>query len=334
MKPKDKIRPADLIKKTQDMNRVDMTPAEMVEKFQKAYPHIEVRLSKPGDPELSSVFINFYPELMKSKPDTPLENSGNSSEFSKEQLEMHNQYLKSMKTLFQEKEYTCPILSAKFVLIPAGTFMMGSPEDDPERLVYETLHQVTISKPFYMQTMPVTQGQWQKVMGNNPSHFKGDDNCPVENVSWNDVQEFISKLNSMEREDRYRLPTEAEWEYACRTGSTTAYCFGDDPGHLGEYAWYSSNSGSKTHPVGQKTPNAWGLYDMHGNVWEWVQDRCGDYLSGNVTDPEGLSSGWGRVIRGGSWGSDARLCRSAYFSGDDPESRSLIHGFRLLRTME
>ncbi len=201
-----------------------------------------------------------------------------------------------------KKEYICPILGVKFVLIPAGTFMMGSPEDEEGRWdTGERLHHVTISKPFYMQITQVTQGQWKKVMGNNPSYFKGDYNLPVESVSWNDVQEFISELNSMEGVDKYRLPTEAEWEYACRTGSTTAYCFGDDPRRLGEYAWYFDNSGSETRPAGKKKPNAWGLYDMHGNVWERVQDWWGKYPSGSVTDPEGPSSGSDRVRRGGCW---------------------------------
>ncbi len=232
-------------------------------------------------------------------------------------------------------EYTCPIINARFLLIPAGTFMMGSPEDEPERRDDETLHQVTISKPFYMQTTPVTQGQWQKVMGRNPSEFKncGDD-CPVEQVSWNNVQDFIGMLNRQEGTDKYRLPTAAEWEYACRAGSTTAYCFGNDPGRLGEYAWYVENTRDESHPhpVGQKKPNAWGLYDMHGNVWEWVQDWQGHYLSGSVTDPEGPSTGSYRVDRGGAWYIDAGFCRSAFRLGNDPGRRFNALGFRLLRT--
>jgi hypothetical protein len=195
-----------------------------------------------------------------------------------------------------KKRYISPILKAIFVLIPAGTFMMGSPEDEPGRKDHETLHQVTISKPFYLQTTPVTQGQWKQVMGNNPSHYRGDDNLPVEGVSWNNVQEFILKLNKMEGTDKYRLPTEAQWEYACRAGSTTAYCFGDDRGRLGEYAWIADY---KTHPVGQKKPNEWGLYDMHGNIRELVQDEAAYYPAGHVTDPEGPSLGFRRVLRGG-----------------------------------
>jgi len=233
---------------------------------------------------------------------------------------------------YLNKEYTCPILNARFVLIPAGTFIIGSPENEPKRWVHETQHQVTISHPFYMQTTPVTQGQWQKVMGNNPSYFKGDDNLPVETVSWSNVQEFIGRLNRQEGTDKYRLPTEAEWEYACRAGSTTVYCFGDDPGRLGEYAWYNDNSERTTHPVGGKKPNTWGLYDMHGNVWEWVKDLYGDYPSGSVTDPEGSSEGSARVHRGGSWYYNARYCRSAYRNFYDPGLRNRHLGFRLLRT--
>lgn len=235
------------------------------------------------------------------------------------------------------KEDTCSILNAKFVLIPAGMFMMGSPEDEPGRFARETLHKVTISKPFYMQTTPVTQGQWQRVMGSNPSYFKGDDNLPVEQVSWNDVQECISKLNKKEGKDKYCLPTAAQWEYACRAGSSMMYCFGDDPSRLGEYAWYDKNSGNVTHPVGRKKPNAWGLYDMYGNVWEWVQDWGGsdcDYPSGNLTDPTGPSSGPSRVFRGGSGvGCTGSCCRTAFRAGNRPGSRDKSVGFRLLRIL-
>jgi formylglycine-generating enzyme required for sulfatase activity len=156
---------------------------------------------------------------------------------------------------------------------------------------------VTISSAYYLQTTEVTQGQWKKVMGSNPSKFKncGDD-CPVEQVSWSDVQVFIRKLNSQEGTDKYRLPTEAEWEYACRAGTTTAYSFGDNESDLGDYGWYHGNSGNRTHPVGQKRPNPWGLYDVHGNVWEWTQTEEGSR----------------RVFRGGSWPYNAGHCHSAF----------------------
>ncbi len=179
-----------------------------------------------------------------------------------------------------------------FVLIPAGTFQMGSPAGEAGRDDDERQHQVTISRPFYLQTTEVTQGQWQKVMGSNPAHFnKCGKDCPVESVSWNDAQEFIRKLNQMEKTDTYRLPTEAEWEWACRAKSTGRFSFGDSEAGLKDYAWFDKNSAAKTQPVGQLKPNAWGLYDMHGNVWEWCRDWYGRYPAGPVTDPKGPVKG-------------------------------------------
>lgn len=224
-------------------------------------------------------------------------------------------------------------IGMKFVFIKPGTFMMGSPSSEDGSGGDEKQHKVSLSRGYDMQTTEVTQGQWREIMGNNPSSFKncGDD-CPVENVSWNDIQEFIRKLNQKEGTNEYRLPTEAEWEYACRAGSKTRFYFGDSNGSLEQYAWYNSNSSSKTHPVAKKKPNAWGLYDMHGNVWEWCQGWKGDYPSGHVTDPDGPSSGSRRVVRGGSWVSPAGYCRSA---NRDPYSPGVIHvslGIRLART--
>jgi len=239
-------------------------------------------------------------------------------------------------SIAQEKRsaaFTSPTLGAKFVLIPAGTFMMGSPHDEPGRDSDENpQHQVIISRSFYMQTTEVTQGQWKRVTGNNPSHFSscGDD-CPVENVSWEDVRDFIKKLNSMERTDRYRLPTEAQWEYAARAMTTTRFHSGNSDDDLSKAGWLKANSGSKTHPVGQKASNSWGLYDMHGNVYEWVQDWFHLYSAGSFTDPAGPPVGSKRMRRGGSWNSVARFCRSAnrdYFS---PANRSGLLGFRLIR---
>jgi formylglycine-generating enzyme required for sulfatase activity len=163
--------------------------------------------------------------------------------------------------------------------------------------------------------------------------FKGADR-PVEMVSWNDIQEFIRKLNAKEGHSRYRLPTEAEWEYAARAGSRGWYCFGHDKNQLGDYAWYEANSEVETHPVGQKKANAWGLYDMHGNVWEWVQDWVDKYRGDSVVDPQGPPVGKYRVFRGGGWYYHANACRSAYRGVNKPVSRSNITGFRLVLSLK
>ncbi|MDR1241240.1 MAG: formylglycine-generating enzyme family protein, partial [Deltaproteobacteria bacterium] len=207
-------------------------------------------------------------------------------------------------------------------------------------------HRVTLGKPFYLGEYEVTLAQWAAVMGNNPRRFKGRYNPrrfigwnnPVEQVSWDEVQEFIKRLNKQEGHTRYRLPTEAEWEYAARAGSTGVYSFGDDAGQLEKYAWYGEDSrwGGSTHPVGQKQPNAWGLYDMYGNVWEWVQDWYGkEYYSNSPgTDPKGPSSGSSRVLRGGSWYDIAKYCRPAYRISFTPGIRRSDIGFRLALSPE
>ena len=221
-------------------------------------------------------------------------------------------------------------IGMKFTLIPVGEFNMGSEESDWE----EPVHKVRINNPFYLGTYPVTQREWKAVMGDNPSDFKGDD-LPVERVSWNKVQKFIKKLNEKEGTDKYRLPSEAEWEYACRAGTTTRYSFGDEESKLGGYAWYDKNSGDKTHPVGRKKPNPWGLYDMHGNVWERVQDEWHDSYDGTPTDGSAWESGDGyfRVMRGGSWSNYAGLCRSANRFIIDLGGRADNIGFRVLRSL-
>ena len=250
-------------------------------------------------------------------------------------------------------------LGMEFVWCPPGTFMMGSPSNEPGRGSDETQHQVTLTQGFYMQTTEVTQGQWKRVMGNNPSHFKNcGDTCPVEEVSWNDAQEFVQKLNRMEGNRTYRLPTEAEWEYACRAGTETALYNGPirilgnrNAPALDPIAWYGGNScvtysgGTDcsgwsekqfscsrcgTHPVGQKASNQWGLYDMLGNVWEWCEDWYGNYPNGAVTNPTGPSSGSYRVLRGGSWPDYAGGCRSAFRLNLTPDRRYYGLGFRVL----
>ncbi|MDM8516431.1 SUMF1/EgtB/PvdO family nonheme iron enzyme [Desulfobacterales bacterium HSG16] len=223
-------------------------------------------------------------------------------------------------------------LDMEFVLILPGTFMMGSPEAEENRSADECQHETTLTKVFYMQTTPVTQGQWVEIMGYNPSNLKnGGKDCPVENIYWDDAQEFIKKLNEREKIDKYRLPSEAEWEYACRAGSQTAYCFGNDTRQLSEYAWHDANLEGMTHPVAQKKPNAWGLYDMHGNVWEWCQDWYkNNYTDNAVTDPHGPQEGTSRVLRGGSWGNSDRDCRAAYRYRVRPGYRNHYLGFRVV----
>lgn len=230
-----------------------------------------------------------------------------------------------------EKTYTNSI-GMKFVLIPSGSFMMGADPNFEDASSDETpRHRVTISKAFYLGKFEVTQSQWVAVMGHNPSKFKGRSN-PVDTVSWDDARSFVRKLNQMEGTDKYRLPTEAEWEYAARAGTESTYSFGDDVSDLGGYAWYWDNSGKKTHPVGQKGANAWGLHDMHGNVWEWVQDWYGEnyYSQGRSTDPQGPSSGDFRVLRGGSWFNFAVSCRTAIRYCYSPDFRDEGRGFRVL----
>jgi formylglycine-generating enzyme required for sulfatase activity len=231
--------------------------------------------------------------------------------------------------------FTSPSTGIELLLIPAGEFEMGSPSRGEDKFPNEyPAHKVTIKNSYYLGRSSVTQRQWKKIMGKNLSHFKGEDR-PVEMVSWIEVQKFVKKLNEKEHTDKYRLPSEAEWEYACRAGTQTKYNFGDDLSKLNEHAWYAENSGGQTHPVGMKKSNPWGLYDMHGNVWEWVQDNWHENYKGSPTE----GSAWEdkedshRVSRGGSWYCNAILCRSASRFSRDPENYISNLGFRLLREM-
>jgi len=229
-------------------------------------------------------------------------------------------------------------LGMSFKLLPAGTFMMGSPTNELGRNDDEIQHQVTLTKFFYMQTTEVTQGQWQAVMGSNPSYFSNcGSNCPVENVSWDDVQSFITEMNKR-GEGTYRLPTEAEWEYSARAGTATPFHTGtclsaDQANYDGNYPQTGCATGiyrAKTVPVAGFSSNAWGLYDMSGNVWEWCQDWYGTYPAGSVTNPVGPSTGSSRVLRGGSWVNYAWYCRSALRYGGTPSDRLINLGFRLV----
>ena len=250
------------------------------------------------------------------------------------------------------------IFSVPFQRIEAGSFMMGSPVDEKYRDDDESQVQVTISRPFEIMTTEVTQKQWVQVMGYNPSRFKSPEHCddyeqdmcpnhPVEQISWNDVQRFIGKLNEVlgltdcdgtpaSTSGCYRLPTEAEWEYSARAGTTTAYFFGNNImvlffNHLKEYAWFNDNSNGRTHKVGLKKPNPYGLYDVYGNVWEWTEDKYKSSLPGGV-DPLN-TSGSKQVSRGGSWHSFAPSLRSAFRPRGHLIYGSSRTGFRLVRTL-
>ncbi|MCD6185824.1 MAG: SUMF1/EgtB/PvdO family nonheme iron enzyme [Deltaproteobacteria bacterium] len=227
----------------------------------------------------------------------------------------------------------------KFVYIAPGNFMMGSPEGEGGRYDNEMQHQVTLTHGFYMQITEVTQGQWKALMEDNPSFFNGCGNdCPVEQVSWNDAQQFIWRLNQLEGAKKYRLPTEAEWEYVCRAGSTTAFssegiteleCSHNS--NLTDIAWFCGNSAKTTHPVAQKKANAWGLYDMHGNVSELCRNWYGEYPPNQITNPPGPASGIDRIVRGGGWNDHGRHCRSAC-RGAISSGQSIYNmGFRLVR---
>ena len=231
----------------------------------------------------------------------------------------------------------------EFISIPAGSFTMGSPETEEGRSNDEKQVPVTITRAFELGKTVVTQKQWTEVMGTDHWNWEDlketGDNYPAVNVSWNDASLFCECLTSYEREagrlsekQTYRLPTEAEWEYACRAGTTTAFSYGDDESSLGDYAWYDKNSKGNLHEVATKKPNPWGFFDMHGNVWEWCEDWHEDSLSGG-NDPKGPSAGSTRVIRGGDWSYLASNCRSAYRSSGNPSYRLYSHGFRIVRVL-
>lgn len=250
-------------------------------------------------------------------------------------------------------------IGMEFVLIPAGEYVMGAqgalkeidfvkghrPFDDPYKRKLKPLlsadsdenpsHAVKIGKSFYMGKYEVTQDQYEKVMGSNPSFFKGK-NLPVESVSYNDATEFIEKLNRLEGKNKYRLPTEAQWEYAARAGSTGLYLFGDDPEDVRRYTWYFGNSKGKTRKVGKLRPNGWGLFDMIGNVWEWCQDYYDPkyYSKSPNLDPKGPEAGFLRVFRGSSWFFYNECCRTADRENAPPDFKTYYLGFRLAADTE
>jgi len=214
----------------------------------------------------------------------------------------------------------------ELVKVAAGSFNMGSNDYSDE----QPIHRVNL-REFLIGKYPVTQAQYQAIMGTNPSNFKGSQN-PVEEVSWHDAVKFCEEL-SRRNGQKVKLPTEAQWEYACRAGSTGKYCFGDDVSKLGNYAWYNENSGSKTHPVGGKLANSWGLHDMHGNVWEWCEDVWHENYNGAPSDGSAWLTGGEqnrRALRGGSWFNDGFVCRSANRVSNNAVVRNSDNGFRVV----
>jgi formylglycine-generating enzyme required for sulfatase activity len=253
----------------------------------------------------------------------------------------YEESLKKVNTIVSEPELKSNLITEdlgnnvklEMVTIPAGSFTMGSDESDYDD--EKPQHQVKLQE-FYLGKYPVTQEQYQAIMGNNPSKFKDNPKNPVELVSWDDAQEFCQKLNQKTGK-KYRLPTEAEWEYACRAGTQTRYYFGDDEKQLGEYAWFDKNSDSKTHPVGQKKPNNWGLHDMSGNVWEWCEDPWHDSYANKPEDIKNNGNSiWSdsnesrHILRGGSWNDNSGGCRSAVRDGYDADFGYYYYGFRLV----
>ena len=236
----------------------------------------------------------------------------------------------SMSQQIFSKTYTANGVSFDMMMVKAGTFTMGATSEmkDPYSNEKPT-HQVTLTNDYYIGKTEVTQALWKAVMGNNPSYFKGD-NLPVENVSWDDCQKFISKLNSLTGQN-FRLPTEAEWEFAARGGNNSNHYQYSGSNELGDVAWYDGNSGGKTHVVATKQPNELGLYDMSGNVSEYCSDRLGDYSSSSLTNPTGPNSGSLRVLRGGAWDGYARCCRSSYRGYDTPGGAPFSDGHLGLR---
>jgi formylglycine-generating enzyme required for sulfatase activity len=233
-------------------------------------------------------------------------------------------------------------IGMNFVYIPPGSFLRGSPTEELGRESDEKQQLVSLSHGYYMQTTEVTQEQWKAVMGSLPLYIiKCDEKCPVERVSWDNAQEFINKLNVLEESQKYRLPTEAEWEYAARAGSSTSFANGeisvltcDNDTKLGDIGWYCGNSKiSRHHIVAQKNPNSWGLYDMHGGVWEWCADWYGPYSSEAVTDPSGPLEGADRIMRGGGIADTARSCRSANRHSLRPDVQFNNIGLRVVRSL-
>ena len=299
--------------------------AVVIENNGKLLPRSEV--SKNGEIEIKAETVN----PAKPDPVAVMPAVGNLlvAPFTESKAkEVQKALAKSLQKEVEEKEDLGKGIKLEMVLIPAGKFMMGSPASEVGRVDNETQHEVTLTKPFYMGKYEVTQEQWEAVMGNNPSAVKGE-KLPFTMVSWNDCQNFIKKLNA-KTNDEFRLPTEAEWEYACRAGTSTAHSFGD--AITAQDAFYKISIKGSPKQVGSYKQNAFGLSDMHGNVWEWCEDWFGDYPAGVVINPKGSTTGVGRVLRGGSFMlTPSNIARSSYRASYAPTSRHYNGGFRLAR---
>jgi len=283
--------------------------------FVKALKSQPTQPSSPSQMPTPAVKTGFWQKLRT------LFSFGSSTSRSALQSERIDSFAPTRSAAGTRRVWTVNGIKYAFRWCPPGSFVMGSPKMEPNRDDGEIQHKVTLTRGFWMLETPVTQAMWEDIVETYPCHFSGKD-LPVEQVSWDDCQEFCKKL-SKKLGLTVSLPTEAQWEYACRAGTTGAYA-----GNLGKMGWYSSNSRRKTHPVGQKKPNAWGLYDMHGNVWEWCQDWYGLYSASPTSDPTGPNSGSYRVNRGGGWGDGAQCCRSAIRFRTSPDSRCNDLGFR------
>lgn len=297
--------------------------AEAEQEYRQALKAVFSTQASPGEQMRKELAIMQQQLLLSDEQVVRLE------EEVKQSLRLNQELGAPAVATLQEPEFNR--LGMGFLKVSAGRFMMGSAPHEYQREADEAQHEVTLTHDFYLQTHPVTQSQWQKVMGNNPSDFKGP-NLPVDNVSWNEiVTQFIPRLNARE-EGAYRLPTEAEWEYVARAGGNQAYGHYEDVVNLDRYAWYNNNAQFQTHPVGTKEANPWGFYDMQGNVWEWCQDWYnGPYGTLAQLDPLGSQAGPGRVMRGGSWFGGSESCRCAARGYMAPETRIRLIGFRLVK---
>jgi formylglycine-generating enzyme required for sulfatase activity len=300
------------VQKFFDSSKVDISKkAELYRVLSQIDAHSAITLSEPVQKRMEEElkkYSNFkvFEELAKNK----------------NKLE---EFEKAKKVSFEFEPFLIPKEGIKFV--------MGSPETEKDRGSDEQQRYITITKPFEIQRTPITQRQWELVMGNNPAHFKEDLDRPIETVSWNEAQEFIKKLNELDPNYTYRLPTEAERELATKAGTKTRFSFGNSDEKLKEYGWFNGNSESKTHTVASLKSNPNGLYDVHGNVWEWCQDwYTSEAFKLPSTDPTGPETGSRRVVRGGSWGYVARDLRSSERGYGTPDGRVNFVGLRVVRT--